>query len=767
MTPDRLRRVARRRRALFFGLTFLTSLFATGLMYDILSANGFTGLEKVGLSLFFILFTWITGAFWTALIGFVIRLRRRDDAVHADAAVIHANDAAGRVLSGRTAVVMPIYNEETSRVFGGLDVIWSSLRADPQQGAFDLFILSDTRKPEIAAAEEIAWRTLVSRHDAHGRIFYRRREQNVGRKAGNIADFVRSWGGAYDHAVVLDADSVMTGDAIVTLACLMEAHPGVGIIQALPLPAGRETLFARLIQFAARLSSPMLASGLAYWQLGEGNYWGHNAILRLRQFAEFCDLPRLPGSPPLGGEILSHDFVEAAFMRRAGYAVWLVPDICGSWEEVPSNVIDYAARDRRWAQGNLQHLGLLPMRGLHWLSRIHLITGVLSYATSPIWLVVLAVSSIIVCLDALEGFQYFSPGSYTLFPSWPESRATEIVALLTVTLVVLLMPKVMGAVLALVKPNLRRGFGGTGRILLGVLVEQIFSTLLAPAMMVFHTTFVVTTLAGKPVHWNTQERGDRGIGFLEALNRHKWQILLGVSWGAILLAITPRYFWWMTPILAGLILSVPLTMLTSRASVGQWMRRRGLLLTPEETEPPNELSVLPERVALMERAVQAPAEAEQPAAPSPRRASTRRRTEQSQQADLLPAGSAPRVTLGAQAAINGIRTNGASGANGSNGVIGPNGTHGVDGANASNGGVENAVMAGADIREDLIAEHHEELMAEDHEELIAEDHEEDIRVVASDQSVPARMPLPMEPAPPVYLRPRDAFAGLQRLFRAA
>ena len=590
MTPDHLRRAAVRRRLLFFSLTFVTALLASALMYDILAANGFTNLEKAGLALFFILITWITGAFWTALMGFIVQLRGRDRAV------ISSGEVQGHTLTSRTAVIMPIYNEDTERVMAGLDVIWTSLKAQAQQGAFDLFILSDTRKPEIGAAEEVAYRALVRRHGEQGRIFYRRREQNTGRKAGNIADFVRSWGGAYDYAVVLDADSIMTGNAIVSLALLMDAHPEAGIMQALPMPAGRETLFARLIQFAAHLNSPMLASGLAYWQLGEGNYWGHNAILRLRPFAEFCDLPKLPGSPPLGGEILSHDFVEAAFMRRAGYKVWLVPDLTGSWEEVPSNVIDYAARDRRWAQGNLQHLGLLPMRGLHWLSRIHLITGVLSYATSPIWLIVLTISSIIVCMDALEGFQYFSPGSYTLFPQWPESRATEIVALLTSTLTILLMPKVLGTILALVKPQLRRGFGGSGKILLSVLIEQLFSTLLAPAMMVFHTTFVITTLAGHPVTWNSQERGDRGIGFIDAMNRHKWQILLGLAWAGIILAIAPRYIWWMMPIVAGLVLSAPLTMLTSRASVGRWARRHRLLLTPEETYTPPELLALEEHM---------------------------------------------------------------------------------------------------------------------------------------------------------------------------
>jgi membrane glycosyltransferase len=586
MTRDRLRWAAVWRRLLFFGLTFLTSLSASALMADILRTNGFTPWEKASLIVFFVLVTWITGAFWTAVAGFVVQLIGRDRAV------IHSSEGEGRPLQGRTAVVMPIYNEDTTRVFAGLDVIWSSLEARPEQAAFDLFVLSDTRKPEIGAAEEVAWARLVERHNAQGRIFYRRRKENLQRKAGNIADFVRSWGGAYDYAIVLDADSIMSGHALVTLAQMMDVHPEAGIIQALPTPAGRETLFARLIQFAARLNSLMLASGLAFWQLGEGNYWGHNAILRLREFAAYCDLPRLPGKPPLGGEILSHDFVEAAFMRRAGFKVWLLTDLGGSFEEVPSNAVDFAARDRRWAQGNLQHLGLLPTRGLHWLSRLHLVTGVLSYATSPLWLAALLLSSIVVCLDAINGYQYFSPGSYSLFPTWPQYRDSEIVILLAGTIGVLLMPKILGATLALVKGNLRRSYGGGLRLVTSLVVEQLFSTLLAPSMMLFHTSFVVTTLAGHPVTWNAQDRGDRGISFLEALSRHKWHVLIGLVWGGVILAIAPRYIWWMSPILIGLLLSVPLTMLTSLTSAGVWMRKRGLLLTPEETQPPAELAGL-------------------------------------------------------------------------------------------------------------------------------------------------------------------------------
>jgi membrane glycosyltransferase len=591
MTRELLQSIARRRRILFFGLTLVTAALATGLMYDILRANGFNGYERAGLALFFVLFTWITGAFYTAIAGFVVRLAGRDKAV------LHQREVAGHVLRGRTAVVMPIYNEDTQRVVAGLDVVWSSIKALPQQAAFDLFILSDTRKPDIAAAEEAAWRALVERHHAQGRIFYRRRAENLKRKAGNIADFVRSWGGAYDYAVVLDADSIMTGEALLAMAQLMDAHPEAGIMQALPLPTGRETLFARLIQFGARLNSPMLASGLAYWQLGEGNYWGHNAILRLRAFADFCDLPRLPGTEPLGGEILSHDFVEAAFMRRAGLQVWLLADISGSWEEVPSNVIDYAARDRRWAQGNLQHLGLLPMRGLHWLSRVHLVTGVLSYVTSPMWLAVLTLSSVVVCLEAIHGHQYFQPGSFSLFPDWPQSRVGEIFSLLTITFGVLLIPKLLGATLALTNKSLRRGYGGTARLFASLVIEQVFSMLLAPAMMLFHTAFVLTTLAGKPVTWNAQDRGDRGITFLEALRRHKVHVAIGLVWGVVIVWIAPKYIWWLMPVLAGMVLSVPLTMWTSRASAGRWLRRAGLLLTPEETDPPPELVALNEKMS--------------------------------------------------------------------------------------------------------------------------------------------------------------------------
>lgn len=582
---SRVRWRVRLRRTLFFGLTLLTAACASGLLLYALQANGrLSGVELLGLLLFFGLFTWIAGSFWTAIAGFAIRLAGRDPAAIDPAGV------AGRPLRTCTAIVMCVYNEDPKRVAAGLQAIWSSLAREPDQQAFDLFILSDTTDAGIAAEEEVMWQRFVARYGAADRIFYRRRSDRSEHKAGNIADFVRRWGTGYECMIVLDADSVMTGSALVTLARLMEAHPEIGILQTLPLPAGRETLFGRVIQFGARIQSPMLTSGLAWWHLGQSNYWGHNAIVRLRPFARYCALPRLSGKPPLGGPILSHDFVEAAFMLRAGYEVRQLADLGGSWEEVPANVLDYAARDRRWTQGNLQHSRVLIFPGLRPLSRIHMLTGIVSYVSSPMWFSLLLLSSLVSAIEASKRPQYFLPGLRSLSPHWPQIRAGQTAMLLVLTLVVLLLPKLLGALLVIRDRPLLRQFGGGARLGASLLVEQFFSMLLAPSMMLFHSTFVVQTLLGKAVSWNAQGRTDRGVTLREAFARQKWHLILGLAWGAIMLWLALQFFWWLMPVLVGLVCSVWFTAWTSRTSAGQLFRRWGLLLTPEETAPPRELA---------------------------------------------------------------------------------------------------------------------------------------------------------------------------------
>ncbi|MBN8772313.1 MAG: glucans biosynthesis glucosyltransferase MdoH, partial [Thiobacillus sp.] len=268
--------------------------------------------------------------------------------------------------------------------------------------------------------------------DDNAPLYYRRRRRNIARKAGNIADFCKRWGGGYDYLLVLDADSLMEPTSIIELARRMEADRDAGLIQTVPRLVHGKTVFARLHQFASRIYGPAIATGLAWWVGGEGNYWGHNAIIRRRAFTEAAGLPDLPGKAPFGGHILSHDFVEAALIRRAGWTVKIADDIQGSYEETPPSLVDFAIRDRRWCQGNLQHVGVLPARGLHWVSRFHLVSGILSYLASFLWLLLIAAGF------GLAVQAYFTPPDYfsdphQLFPTWPQIDSVLQLRLLALT----------------------------------------------------------------------------------------------------------------------------------------------------------------------------------------------------------------------------------------------------------------------------------------------------------------------------------------------
>mgnify|MGYP000559488803 CR=1 FL=1 len=373
----------------------------------------------------------------------------------------------------RTALLMPTYNEDPARVMAGLQATYESLVATGHAGAFDLFILSDTTDPDVWIAEEAAFLALRDRTGAT-RLFYRRRAKNTERKAGNIADWVRRWGAAYPVMLVLDADSVMEGATLVRLASAMERNPGIGILQTLPVIVGATTLFARMQQFAGRVYGPLIAHGIAWWHGSEGNYWGHNAAIRTAAFAGAAGLPTLRGRTPFGGHILSHDFVEAALIRRAGWAVHMVPGLGGSYEEGPPSLTDVAVRDRRWCQGNLQHAGVLPAAGLHPVSRLHLLMGIGSYVTSPLWLLFLLSGVLISLQSRFVRPEYFGEGR-ALFPSWPQVDPVLAKWVFIGTMAVLLAPKLMAYAVLLRDRPLRRGCGGgeVGIIFFPLYVLQI------------------------------------------------------------------------------------------------------------------------------------------------------------------------------------------------------------------------------------------------------------------------------------------------------
>lgn len=572
------------RRWLFLALVAGTVAPGFVLMAGLLQSTGMVPLFWVILGLFTVTFAWIAVSFWTAVAGFALQVLRRDP-LSLRRVPVHAALGETPLARRRTAIVMPIYNEDPARVMHGVEAICVSLLKTGQAEAFDLFLLSDSNDPEVIPREERAVWALQGRLPAPFRTHYRRRARNSGRKAGNIAEFCRRWGGRYDYMVVLDADSVMEGSTLVELVRLMDANPGTGLIQTIPLPVRQESLFGRFQQFANALHGPMLAAGLSFWQGSAGNYWGHNAIIRIRPFVEHCQLPVLPGRPPLGGEILSHDFVEAALMRRGGWDVWLLPNLSGSYEELPGNIVDYARRDRRWSQGNLQHLRLLGTPGLQLMSRLHFLFGALAYLASLLWLLMLgtATAAAVVAYHRIES----GSGSATLGFSINTPVAY---ALLAVTLVLLMLPKLLGIALALHQRP--KEFGGPPRLIGSGLLETSFSVLLAPLMMAFHSLFVAAVLFGRNVSWTAQSRDGRQVSWSESWHRTWPFVSTALAWGILVLWWAPGFFWWLSPVFAGLLLAPVLVRVSGSRAAGQWLHGRGFLLSPSEVSPSLALAAL-------------------------------------------------------------------------------------------------------------------------------------------------------------------------------
>lgn len=573
--PSAPRGVALRRWLVVGGAAGMTVAGAYQ-MYRVLGLNGLTLLVAAMVLLFALLFFWIALAFTSAIGGFWSMLRRGG---------LVAGD--GPPLT-RTALLMPSYNEDPARTAAALHAMGAGLAAAGQGERFDIFVLSDTTNPDIWVREEAAFLELRRRLAGRIRVFYRRRPLNTARKSGNIADWVRLFGAAYPQFLILDADSVMSADTLVWLAAAMERNPDVGLIQTLPVIVGGRTLFARLQQFAGRIYGPLIAHGLAWWSGAESNYWGHNAMIRTRAFAECAGLPVLRGRKPFGGHILSHDFVEAALLRRGGWAVHMLPGLPGSYEESPPSLMDVAVRDRRWCQGNLQHAGVLRAGGLHWVSRMHLLNGIFSYLTAPLWLLFLLTGLLIAVQAQLIPFDYF-PAGRALFPRWPRVDPVRARFLFEAAMLVLLTPKLLGCVAVLIRGAERRACGGGLRVVSGVVVETLLAALIAPISMLTQTMDVVAILRGRDAGWNPQRRDDGGVALRDMVRRYLPHSLLGVALGATAGLISFHMALWMLPVIAGLVLAVPAAALSGSRGAGVALRRIGLLWTPEERRPPEVL----------------------------------------------------------------------------------------------------------------------------------------------------------------------------------
>ncbi len=556
-------------------LVLIPAIVASQFMLAVLPHPGYGDLNGALAAVFGVLFGWISIGLWISLAGALSLLARARSRLQAPAATSR---------EARVALVVPVFREDPRPVCARIESIYRSLEAAGRLAQFDFFLLSDSNDADAWVEEEVAWAGLRARLGGDARIYYRRRRINIKRKSGNIADFCRRWGLQYRYMVVLDADSLMSGEVLGRMVDLMEHNPSVGLIQTLPAAIHQNTLFGRVQQFASRLYGPVFAAGLHFWHMGEGHYWGHNAIIRVAPFVRHCALPRLPGKGAFGGEIMSHDFVEAALLRRAGWEVWLEPSLEGSYEETPSTLLDELKRDRRWAQGNIQHMRLIFARGFVPLHRAVFVNGIMSYGSSLLWFIFLLLSTAEVVLHVLVPPRYF-PSTRVLFPVWPVWHPQWAAMLLWFTLAILFVPKILSIGLALLDRRVR-GFGGLSRLLAGVLSESVLSSLLAPVRMLFHTVFVVSVLAGRKTQWGPQARGDVATTWRQALRYHGPGTMLAMTWGAFVYALSPKYFWWLLPVMGAWIVAIPLSVWLSRVGPGRAARAAGLFVTPEESHPP-------------------------------------------------------------------------------------------------------------------------------------------------------------------------------------
>lgn len=578
---------ARWRRSLFLVLVLVSVAAAGWMMREVLPYHGAKPLEMVILGLFCALFTGITAGFWIAVYGFVLRRRGGDPL-----SPLRRIPAARLASTGLapTAILFPIYHEDIERSFAGLRATYRSLATTGELAHFDFFILSDSRDPEVWLAEREAWFELCEQLGAHGRIHYRRRTLNVKRKPGNISDFLARWGARYRYMVVLDADSLMTGDALVTLVRLMEAAPQIAILQTAPELINAHTLHARVQQFGSRLYGPLFLTGLAALQLGESTFWGHNAVLRVAPFMEHARLPQLRGWGLFRGAVLSHDFVEAALLRRAGHEIWLEPGIGGSYEEAPPTLVDELTRDRRWVKGNLQHLAFLFGRGFCTAHRAAFLNGIMNYASSLLWLLFLAAATAEAAQLTLFPVEYF-PEPHALYPLWPEWRPVWALTLVGITLVVLFTPKFLALLEVLCTRERRRAMGGGPLLLASLLIEILVASLLAPIRMLAHSRYVLEALLGTQVQWAGQNR-TRETLWTDALIRQAPGTLLALGWGGFALWLDPTFFLWSLPVALPLVFAAPISVWLSRYRAGTRLRRAGLLLVTEETSPPEVLKDL-------------------------------------------------------------------------------------------------------------------------------------------------------------------------------
>ena len=580
MTPAGLQANAElaRRRRIVVVLNVATWILLMSLAATVLGSGGWTVVGWVLFLAFAVGTPWTVLGFWNAAIGLWLLHGGRDTLAEV-APFARAGDE-NVPLSVKTAIVMTLRNEDPARAILRLRTVKASVDATGEGAAFSYFLLSDTSDLDVAAAEIAAVEAWRSADLDRQRIVYRRRETNTGFKAGNVREFCETHGRGFELMLPLDADSVMSGTAILKLVRMMQRYPKLGIVQSLVVGMPSQSAFARIFQFGMRHGMRSYTLGQAWWTADCGAFWGHNAVVRIAPFRDDCQLPLIPGGPPFGGHVLSHDQVEAALMRRAGFEVRVLPFEGGSWEENPPTMLDFLTRDGRWCQGNLQYVRLLGLPGLLPMSRFQLVWAILMFAGLPAWTVMIALL----------------PLAAWHFQSVAEFPVTLAKGLYVAFLLMYLAPKMTGLIDAVLTKGEVARFGGPARFALSAAVELVFSFLQGAVSTIRTTIFMAGLLIlGRSVDWGGQSRDACGISWRTAIDQLWPQTLLGGLICGALWVISPVTLLWSLPLTAGYLLAVPFCVLTAGPRVGVWMKRTGLAGIPEDFEMPAELKAIQDR----------------------------------------------------------------------------------------------------------------------------------------------------------------------------
>lgn len=527
------------------------------------------------LILFAFTLPWMVIGFWNATIGFIICRFVREPLALVVPDALHANSSAPITLS--TALLLCIRNETPERLERNIEVMLAGLKGPEIAPHIHLYVLSDTDNQQIGEQEQACFDAMQFRWTQSIAITYRRRTDNKGYKAGNIADFCERWGSRHDIAITLDADSFMTGTAIKRLIRIMQATPTLGILQGLVVGLPSTSGFTRLFQYGMRLGMRSYTMGSAWWQSDCGPYWGHNAAIRLAPFIAHCELPSLPGPNGTTRHILSHDQIEAVLMRKAGFDVRVIPQEDESWEENPPTLVEYIRRDLRWCEGNLQYVHLLRLPGLLFMSRYQLCVAIFMFLGSPAWIALLTLGIVSACFSADPS--QIMQGSYG-------------VVLMIATLLMWYLPKIAGAADVISRSSERKRFGGSWRFVTGFTLEMIFSILMTPITWLNHTMFMTGLVFGRKAGWGAQARDDHSIPLSTAIKQFWPHTVLGLAGVFGLLVSHPQLLPYSFFALGGLVLSIPIAVLTSLPIFGATLIRHRLLSLPEEIDPPEALKSL-------------------------------------------------------------------------------------------------------------------------------------------------------------------------------